>query len=50
MKAKVNKEKEINHIEVTDLLDEFEAEEEVKEIEKEIADIDRKLEKIKKES
>jgi len=50
MKAKVNKEKETNHVEVTDLLDEFETEEEVKEIEKEIADIDRKLEKIKKES
>lgn len=47
MKKKKSCEKEVEHLEVTDLLDEFEAEKETEEIEKEIEEIDKKLEEIR---
>ncbi|GLI54713.1 hypothetical protein PM10SUCC1_02280 [Propionigenium maris DSM 9537] len=48
MKRDRKAEKEIEHIEVADLLEEFEAEEETEKIHREIEEIDKKLEEIKK--
>lgn len=48
MKGDRKKREEIKHIEVTDLLDEFEAEKETEKIQREIEEIDKRLEEIGK--
>jgi|GEM_PF-2394770 len=48
MNKKIKKSQE--HVEVTDLMDDFENEREVEEIKKEIEEIDRKLQKLKSEN
>ncbi len=47
MEKKNRSEDETEHLEVTDLLDEFESEEEREEIKREIEEIDKKLEEIR---
>ena len=49
MEKKNRSEDEIEHLEVTDLLDEFESEEEREEIKREIEEIDKRLEEIRGE-
>ncbi len=48
MRRDKNEKEEIGHIEATDLLDNFETEEETDKIQREIEEIDEKLEKKRK--